>query len=60
MEKNKSLAWLRARAVIAGDLFKEGKITRSECFRMEMDVVMGEDSGAMKLKSNADFKDGVM
>lgn len=51
---------LEARALIAEDLFKEGEITRVECFRIEMDAVLGENSGDMKFKKNQDYVLGEM
>lgn len=56
----KTQKWLEARAVIAGDLFREGRITRAECFRIEMDSAIGEDSGDIKYQANSDFIDGLM
>jgi len=38
-------AALDARAKIAGDLYRGGQISRVECFRLEMDAALGEDSG---------------
>ena len=29
---------LNARAIIAADLYRDGEITRTECFRVEMDA----------------------
>lgn len=46
---------LDARAIIAGDLFREGGITRAECFRLEIDASLGEDTGAIKYQKNEDF-----
>jgi hypothetical protein len=43
---------LDARALIAGDLYKEGGITREECFRIEMDAALGENSGDLKFKKS--------
>jgi len=43
-------AYLEAKAIIATDLYKDGKITRPECFRHEVDFLVGEDSGAIILK----------
>lgn len=42
---------LKARAIIAGDLYREGRITREECFRLEMDGLLGEDSGEIKFNN---------
>lgn len=49
---------LDAKALIAGDLFKEGKITRVECFRIEIDALLGEDTGEIKFQDNTEFIDG--
>jgi len=51
---------LNARALIAADLFQEGKVTRSECFRVEMDRLLGEDTGPIQFQDNSDFIDGTM
>lgn len=51
---------LDARAAIAGDLFKDGEITRSECFRLEMDALLCENTGDIKFESNSDYIDGEM
>jgi len=52
--------YLEARAIIAGDLFKEGKITRAECFRIEMDAFLGEDTGDIVYKENKDYENNEM
>jgi hypothetical protein len=49
---------LEARALIAGDLLREGEITRVETFRVEMDAALGENTGDLKFEKNTDFKDG--
>ena len=51
---------LDVRASIAGDLFREGKVTRRECFRVEVDAALGENSGDLKFEENTDFQDGTM
>jgi hypothetical protein len=51
---------LEARASIAGDLFREGKILRVECFRLEMDAALGEDTGDIRYCDNRDFELGEM
>lgn len=51
---------LEARALIAGDLLREGKVTRVETFRIEMDAALGENTGDLKFKNNTDFEDGTM
>lgn len=53
-------ATLEARALIAGDLFQEGKITRRECFRLEMDAAIGEDTGDIRYEKNHDYELGLM
>jgi hypothetical protein len=47
---------LRARAVIAGDLYREGRITRAECLRIEADAAIGEDTGPIKYEENDDHE----
>jgi len=51
---------LDARAIIAEDLFKEGEITRIETLRIEIDSLLGENSGELKFKKNTDFEDNLM
>lgn len=46
---------LDARASIAGDLYREGEITRSECFRLEMDAVLGDYTGPVDFKVNTEY-----
>ncbi len=48
MKNNKK--YLKAKAVIASDLYKEKQITQSECFRHEIDLMIGKDSGVIKFK----------
>ena len=48
---------LSARAIIAGDLYREGEIKRSECFRLEMDALLGEDSGAIRWCKNNEYQE---
>lgn len=55
-ENNMTQKELEARALIAGDLFKEGKITRCECFRIEMDAALGENTGDLRFKENRDYE----
>lgn len=50
-------AQLNARAIIAGDLFREGRISRCECFRLEMDSYLGRDTGPIKYEENSEFED---
>jgi hypothetical protein len=51
---------LEARALIAGDLLREGEVTRVETFRIEMDAALGENTGDLKFEKNTDFEDGTM
>jgi len=46
---NNDINYLKAKEVVAIDLFKEGKITRPECLRHEVDLMLNEDSGAIKI-----------
>ena len=48
---------LDSKAIIAEDLYKEGKITKPECFRIEVDAALGEFSGHLKFQDNTDFID---
>ena len=50
---------LEARALIAGDLFKEGEVERV-VFRIEVDAALGENSGELKFKKNRDYELGEM
>ncbi len=54
-----SAAWLRARAVIAGDLYREGRITREECLRLEIDALHNEDTGPIKYETRNDETHGL-
>jgi hypothetical protein len=47
---------LNARASIGVDLFVEGRIRRTELFRLEVDALLGHDSGDLKFESNKDFE----
>jgi hypothetical protein len=51
---------LEARALIAGDLFMEGEITRVEAFRVGIDAALGENTGDLKFEKNTDFQDDIM
>lgn len=42
--------YLNARAKIALDLWKEGKITRSELHRLEIDALHGTDTGPVRYR----------
>lgn len=50
-------AALAARAVIAGDLFREGRITRTECFRLEVDAACARDTGPIRYERNTEYAD---
>ena len=56
VEQQRLVRHLRARAVIAGDLYREGKITRAECFRVEVDAAHGEDTGEIQYEKNDDHE----
>ncbi len=60
MAKELTQKELEARALIAGDLLREGKVTRVECFRVEIDAALGENTDDLKFEKNTDFKDGTM
>jgi hypothetical protein len=51
---------LEARALIAGDLLREGEVTRVEAFRVGVDAALGENTGDLKFEKNTDFEDGTM
>lgn len=51
---------LEARALIAGDLLQEGEVTRTETFRVEMDALIGQNTGDLKFEKNTDFEDNTM
>jgi hypothetical protein len=51
---------LETRVLITADLLKEGEVTRVECFRVEMDAALGENTGDLKFEKNTDFEDGTM
>lgn len=46
---------LKARAIIGADLFKEGKIERCECLRLEIDALLGKNTGPINYKNNQDY-----
>lgn len=58
--KGLTQAELEARALIAGDLLKEGEVTMAETFRVEVDALLGENTGDLKFEKNEDFKKGEM
>ena len=51
---------LEERALIAGDLFREGEVKRVECFRVEIDNLLDENTGDLKFEKNTDFEDSMM
>ena len=51
---------LELRALVVGDLLREGEVTRVETFRIEMDAALGENTGDLKFEKNTDFEDGTM
>lgn len=59
-DNNSKQSELQARVLIAGDLFIEGKVTRVEVFRVEMDAALGENTGDLKFEDNTDFIDNTM
>ena len=48
---------LHCRAIIAGDLYREGRITRPEAFRLEMDAALGRDTGPINYEDNTEHQD---
>lgn len=56
----KTPAWFDARALIAGDLHRDGQITRAECFRIEVDKVLLRDSGPINYKPNNEYWEHMM
>ncbi len=40
---------LELKCEVAVELYREGRITRGECFRHEVDVTVEKDSGPIKL-----------
>lgn len=51
-----SPAALKARASIGADLYREGRITRAECFRLAVDASIGQDSGPIEYEANDDHQ----
>lgn len=51
---------LDAKASIAADLFIEGEVERNEVFRLEVDALLGENTGDLKFKKNNDYQLGEM
>lgn len=47
---------LRARVAICGDLYRGGRITRAEMFRIEVDASVGQDSGPVEFEENNDHE----
>lgn len=60
MKADRQQSELNARASIAGDLLREGEVKRSEVFRVEIDALLGENTGDLKFEKNTDFKDDTM
>lgn len=60
MNKKMNQKALEARALIAGDLLQEGEVTRTETFRVEMDALIGQNTGDLKFEKNTDFEDNTM
>lgn len=48
---------LHLRASFAGELFRKGQITRTECFRIEMDACLGRDSGPVVFEENTEYQE---
>ena len=53
---NCSQSHLNARVVIARDLYREGRITRAECFRLEVDAAHGQNTGPIEYEDNDDHE----
>lgn len=39
---------------------REGEVERVECFRVEMDAALSENTGDLKFNKNKDFEKGEM
>jgi len=48
---------LQLRASFAGELWREGKISRTECFRIEMDAALGRDTGPVTFEDNTEYQE---
>ena len=48
---------LQLRASFAGELWRDGKIRRSECFRIEMDAILGRDTGPVTFEDNTEYQE---
>ena len=48
---------LEARMVAATELYHDGKITRQEMFRLEMDAMIGKNTGDIKYEDNNDYQE---
>lgn len=48
--------FLYARCLIAEDLYREGKVTREEAFRVGVDSALGRNSGDLVMRENDDHK----
>ena len=51
-----SPSFLKARVESSAELYREGKVTRSECLRVELDHAHGENTGDLVLEDNDDHK----
>lgn len=49
---NNSYKYLKSKYEIAAELYANGKITRPECFRNEVDFSVGEDTCAIRINPN--------
>jgi hypothetical protein len=52
-----TLEQLKARASLAGEWYREGRITRAECFRLEMDASLGNDTGPINWLPNREYEE---
>lgn len=50
---------LEARAIIGGDLYKQGRITIAENLRLGIDAAHGEDTGPIEYEKNEDYAERV-
>ena len=53
---NCSPAFLKARVESANELYREGKVKRQECLRMELDLAKGENTGDLIFEKNDDHE----
>jgi len=47
---------LKARARLADEWYHSGRITRAECFRLEVDASLGVDTGPIRWQDNTDYQ----